>query len=165
MLDKCWCHKNYALHISCWNWPNLTLTINSWNHMDLQLESICLPDTLTMHLSSNELNMIWLLLAHNSVGDQGTDITWWIWSGDRDPVGTQEDRFFEKGEKEIQQKARNQNRKWNHGAETPFVTVSLTNMVPLLGNEEEWASFSIYALLFTRGFHLLSLSLKPRKKK
>lgn len=42
--------------------------------MDLQLESICLPDLLTMHLSSNELKMILLLLAHNSVGDQGTDI-------------------------------------------------------------------------------------------
>ena len=44
--------------------------------MDLQLESLCLPDPLTMHLSSNELNMILLLWAHNSVGDQGTDITW-----------------------------------------------------------------------------------------
>ena len=163
MLDKCWCHKNYALYISCWNWPNLTLTINSWNHMDLQLESLCLPDPLTMHLSSNELNMILLLWAHNSVGGQGTDITWWIWSGDRDPVGTQEDRFFEKGEKEIQQKARNQNRKYNHGAERPFVTVSLTNMVPLLGNEGEWASFNYLCLTVHQ--RVLSLSLKPRKKK
>ena len=145
MLDKCRCHKNYALYISCWNWPNLTLTINSWSHMDLRLESICLPDPLTMHLSSNELKMILLLLAHNSIDGQGPDVTWWIWPGDRDSVGTQE-WFFEKGEKEIQQKARNQNRKWNHGAERPSLTVSLTNTAPLLGNEEKWASFNYLCL-------------------
>lgn len=43
--------------------------------MDLQLESICLPGPLTVHLSTSELKMILLLFALNSVGDQGTDIT------------------------------------------------------------------------------------------
>lgn len=60
--------------------------------MDLQLESICLHDPLTVHLSTSELKMILLLFALNSVGDQGTDITRWILPEGRDSVGTQEAR-------------------------------------------------------------------------